>query len=66
MRFLDFRIRWLITKTEEDFADLCQFVAREGDCLPPYVNMPWTDVVLACVNHKLTQIDYSDPMAQQV
>ena len=52
-----FRIRWLLRRAKEDFENVCYLVNEEEDCEPTYVNMPWTEIIAACVQHQITNID---------
>lgn len=47
------RIRWLLMKAEEDFQDSCLILLRMDKCQPTYVNLPWTKVITAVIEHRL-------------
>jgi hypothetical protein len=48
-----FRVALLLGKTERGFKAACWKNSRLGDCTPTYLNAPWTDIILACVDHRL-------------
>ncbi|KAK6177359.1 hypothetical protein SNE40_015477 [Patella caerulea] len=50
------RVKCLLKKVKDDFEDTCLLVEREENCQPTYVNMPWTDLLQACIDFKLKTI----------
>ncbi|XP_050414812.1 germinal-center associated nuclear protein isoform X2 [Patella vulgata] len=50
------RVKCLLKKVKDDFEDTCFLVEREENCQPTYVNMPWTDLLQACIDYKLKTI----------
>ncbi|XP_013415982.1 germinal-center associated nuclear protein [Lingula anatina] len=57
------RIQRVIYKVEHDYDETCYLNYDLNGCRPCYVNMPWTDIIIACVNHQLTSLDFLDIMS---
>lgn len=50
------RVSYLLARACSEFENLCSLVQNEDYCTPTYVNAPWTDIVVACVNFRLEQL----------
>lgn len=61
---LYFRIRVLLHRTRRDFEDTCDLCTGVSRCDPTYINMPWTDLIMACVEFKITEADFMDPNSE--
>ncbi|XP_048239016.1 germinal-center associated nuclear protein-like isoform X4 [Haliotis rufescens] len=59
------RIKSLLQKVQEEFNDVCYLVEGEDRCEPTYVNMPWTDVIDACITYRLTCLPIMDKHSQE-
>ncbi|XP_041348525.1 germinal-center associated nuclear protein-like isoform X1 [Gigantopelta aegis] len=55
------RMKILLQQVRNGFEDLCFLEVGEAQCEPTYVNMPWTDVIDACINYRLTTLTMWDP-----
>ncbi len=53
---LVYRVRWLLRKARQNFEDICCLIERVDHVHPYYTNMPWTDIMIACMDHKLTAL----------
>ena len=64
-RYIDwdlyFRIRVLLHRAQKDFEDVCDLRTGVSQCRPSYINMPWTDLIMACVDFKISGIDFTEP-----
>lgn len=47
-------------KAEEDFEDLCLLQMQLDKCKPSYVNVPWTEIINACIEHHLGSFNYTE------
>ncbi|XP_061179067.1 germinal-center associated nuclear protein-like [Saccostrea echinata] len=54
------KVRVLLRQTRLDFEDTCDLCTGVSQCNPTYINMPWTDVLMACVEFKITVADFTD------
>lgn len=52
--------------TERDFEDLCYLLEKETRCEPSHENIPWTDVISACIDYKLTVTKFNDTQLNDV
>ncbi|XP_074646256.1 germinal-center associated nuclear protein-like [Tubulanus polymorphus] len=59
------RISWLLRKVKNEFEDFCFLTERKNDCDPCYVNIPWTEVIVACVEHQVRNFDCCDPTSDR-
>ncbi|XP_067683402.1 germinal-center associated nuclear protein-like [Haliotis asinina] len=59
------RIKSLLQKVWEEFNDVCYLVEGEDRCEPTYVNMPWTDVIDACINYRISCLPIMDKHSQE-
>ncbi|XP_076100154.1 germinal-center associated nuclear protein-like isoform X3 [Mytilus galloprovincialis] len=57
---LSSKIRLILKNTERDFEDLCYLLEKETRCEPSHENIPWTDVISACIDYKLTVTQFND------
>ena len=48
-----YRIRGLLRKSRADFEDRCYLELDEAECSPTYLNLPWTEIITACVAYQL-------------
>ncbi|XP_036370036.1 germinal-center associated nuclear protein isoform X2 [Octopus sinensis] len=55
------RVRHHIHQVEKQFDEVCRLKYGVSNCTPTYVNMPWVDIILDCVNHCLTTVSCLDP-----
>lgn len=58
------KIRVLLHRTRRDFEDTCDLCTGVSRCDPTYINMPWTDLIMACVEFKITEADFMDPNSE--
>ncbi|XP_046575256.1 LOW QUALITY PROTEIN: germinal-center associated nuclear protein-like [Haliotis rubra] len=59
------RIKSLLQKVWEEFNDVCYLTEGEDRCEPTYVNMPWTDVIDACINYRISCLPIIDKHSQE-
>ncbi|CAC5393662.1 unnamed protein product [Mytilus coruscus] len=57
---LSSKIRLILKNTERDFEDICYLLEKETRCEPSHENIPWTDVISACIDYKLTVTKFND------
>nr|KAG5708418.1 hypothetical protein BaRGS_026145 [Batillaria attramentaria] len=50
------RVSYLLARTCSEFENLCSLTQNEDYCTPTYVNAPWVDIILACVNFHLERL----------
>ncbi|XP_070193610.1 germinal-center associated nuclear protein-like isoform X2 [Littorina saxatilis] len=50
------RISHILAKTCLQFETMCSLTHNEDHCTPTYVNTPWTDIILACVDFRLKRL----------
>ena len=58
---LYFRIRVLLHRAQKDFEAVCDLRTGVSQCRPAYINMPWTDLIMACVDFKISGVDFTEP-----
>lgn len=46
---------------QADFEGRCLLLVGDEACEPTPLNIPWTDVILACINYRLQSTDFTDP-----
>lgn len=59
MVYFIFRVRRHLEKCEKEFEDTCFLVEGDHAGEPTYVNIPWTDIIMAAIDFKLTRV-YND------
>lgn len=50
------RVTQLLSSTKKVFDQFCWLADSSGLCEPTYVNMPWTDLIDACIHYKLVSL----------
>ncbi|KAL3853116.1 hypothetical protein ACJMK2_016691 [Sinanodonta woodiana] len=55
------RIKRLLKRVEEDFEDTCYLLEGENMCEPTCANVPWVEIIAACVDYRLVTLDVKDP-----
>ena len=60
------RVRQLLRRASRDFEQYCLYNLRLDDCMPRYVNMPWTEIITACIEYKAGHLDTTDVGGDQV
>lgn len=58
------KIRVLLHRTRQDFEETCDLCTGVSRCDPTYINMPWTDLIMACVEFKISEADFMDPNSE--
>ncbi|XP_064632877.1 germinal-center associated nuclear protein-like [Lineus longissimus] len=58
------RVGWAIRRSREDFEDTCYLAERLEDCEPRFINMPWTEIISACISYRLANLDWVDGLAE--
>lgn len=58
------KIRLLLRMARRDFEDTCYLLEGENQCEPSFENVPWTDVVTACIEYRMTSISFTDPQLE--
>ena len=64
--WLCFRTSWILQKCKRQFEALCVSEQQTSRCRPCYVNIPWTDVIVACIDYKIGLLDYSSGSGDEV
>ena len=64
--FSCFRIRLILKRTEEDFRDICYLLEKETRCEPSHENIPWTDIIISCIDFKMSATIFQDPQLDEV
>ncbi len=54
LSFISCRVRWFLRKAEQDFQKLCWRVEGTRQCCPTAFNLPWTEIIMACVQYRMT------------
>ncbi|KAK3581304.1 hypothetical protein CHS0354_033043 [Potamilus streckersoni] len=55
------RIKRLLKRVDEDFQDTCYLLEGENRCEPTCANVPWVDIIAACIDYRLVTLDVKDP-----
>ncbi|XP_060080534.1 germinal-center associated nuclear protein-like [Ylistrum balloti] len=55
------KMRLLLKTIRQDFEDTCYLMEGENHCEPSFENVPWTDVITACIEYRMTSIGFTDP-----
>ncbi|XP_064604912.1 germinal-center associated nuclear protein-like isoform X2 [Liolophura sinensis] len=58
------QVRRHLEKCEKEFEDTCFLVEGDHACEPTYVNIPWTDIIMAAVDFRLACV-YNDSMGDE-
>ena len=54
--YFDSRISNALARACVQFENMCNLSHSEDHCKPLYVNAPWTDLVIACVEFRLQKL----------
>ena len=55
-----FRLELKLQDSQTEFEESCYQRYREEGLQPVYDNIPWTDIVLECINYRLRTMDWVD------
>ena len=55
--FMYCRVRLLLEKMERTFETRCWVNCNLIGCEPTYVNAPWTEIIMACIGHRISHLN---------
>ncbi|XP_021362693.1 germinal-center associated nuclear protein-like isoform X2 [Mizuhopecten yessoensis] len=58
------KIRLLLKTVRRDFEDTCYLMEGENRCEPSFENVPWTDLITACIEYRMASVSFTDPQME--
>ncbi|XP_033745006.1 LOW QUALITY PROTEIN: germinal-center associated nuclear protein-like [Pecten maximus] len=60
------KMRLLLKMIRRDFEDTCYLMEGENRCEPSFENVPWTDVITACIEYRMASVSFTDPQMEDL